>query len=62
MKQRAEGERAGVLTEGQDLVLKSREAEEMAGGLGRPWGWSTARAEDKDEVREGDWRQKMGHV
>ena len=34
----------------------------MAGGLGRPWGQSTERAEDKDEVREGGRRQKTGHI
>ena len=63
MKRRAEQERAGVLTEGWELVLiKEPEAEGMADEQDRPRGWSRAREEDKGEVREGGLGQKTGQV
>ena len=49
--QRAEGERAVVLTEGQKLVFKSQwQKKWQVGGVDQ--GWSRVREEVKDEVRE----------
>lgn len=49
-----------MLIEGR-AVLKSG-GRSVAGELSRLWGRSRARAEDRDEVREGGRRQKTGHV
>lgn len=49
--QRAEGERAVVLTEGQELVLKSQwQKKGQVGGVDQ--GWSRVREEDENKVRE----------
>lgn len=45
--QRAEGERAVVLTEGQELVLKSQwQKKRQVGGVDQ--GWSSVREEDEN--------------
>ena len=63
MNRRAERERAGVLTEGRELVLiREPQAEGMADAPDRPRGWSRAREEDKGEGREGGRRQRTGQV